>query len=83
MEAKAKAAILNEIFRRRVAGEPIKLEEWQEFVVAQNDGMRTGPEIGGKVPEFSLADQYGKIRALGDLTGRNGLLLVFSRSALW
>jgi peroxiredoxin len=45
--------------------------------------MHTGPEIGEKVPDFSLTDQYGKTRALGDLTGRDGLLLVFSRSALW
>jgi len=83
MEANAKATVLNEILRRRVAGEPIKVEEWLEFVAAQNDGMRTGPEIGEKVPGFSLTDQYGKTRTLGDLTGRDGLLLVFSRSALW
>jgi peroxiredoxin len=45
--------------------------------------MRTGPKIREKVPGFSLTDQYGKTRALGDLTGQDGLLLVFSRSALW
>jgi hypothetical protein len=83
MEANAKAAVLNEILRRRAAREPIKVEEWLEFVAAQNDEMHTGPEIGEKVPDFSLADQYGKPRALGDLMGRDGLLLVFSRSALW
>jgi len=83
MDAKTKAAILNDIFRRRVAGEPIKPEEWQQFVVAQNDGYRTGPEIGEKVPDFALADQHGRSRTLGDLMGRDGLLLVFSRSALW
>jgi hypothetical protein len=83
MEANAKAAVLNEILRRRAAREPIKVEEWLEFVAAQNDEMHTGPEIGEKVADFSLADQYGKTRALGDLTGRDGLLLVFSRSALW
>ena len=83
MEASAKAAVLNEILRRRAAREPIKVEEWLEFVAAQNDEMRTGPKIGEKVPNFSLADQYGKTRALGDLMGQDGLLLVFSRSALW
>jgi hypothetical protein len=83
MEANAKAAVLNEILRRRAAREPIKVEEWLEFVAAQNDEMRTGPEIGEKVPGFSLTDQYGKTRALGDLMGQNGLLLIFSRSALW
>ena len=83
MEAGAKAAVLNEILRRRAAREPIKVEEWLEFVAAQNDEMHTGPEIGEKVPGFSLADQYGKTRVLGDLMGQDGLLLVFSRSALW
>lgn len=83
MEAKAKATVLNEILRRRAAREPIKVEEWLEFVAAQNDEMHTGPEIGEKVPDFSLTDQYGRTWALGDLTGRDGLLLVFSRSALW
>ncbi len=83
MEATAKATVLNEILRRRAAREPIKVEEWLQFVAAQNEEMRTGPEIGQKVPDFSLTDQHGKTRAMGDLTGRDGLLLVFSRSALW
>jgi hypothetical protein len=83
MEASAKAAVLNEILRRRAAREPIKVEEWLEFVAAQNDEMRTGPKIGENVPDFSLTDQYSKTRALSDLMGRDGLLLVFSRSALW
>ena len=83
MEATAKATVLNEILRRRAAREPIKVEEWLQFVAAQNDEMRTGPEIDQKVPDFSLTDQHGKTRAMGDLTGRDGLLLVFSRSALW
>ncbi len=83
MEASAKAAVLNEILRRRAAREPITVEEWLEFVAAQNDEMHTGPEIGEKVPDFSLADQYGQPRALRDLMGQDGLLLVFSRSALW
>jgi len=83
MDTETKAAILNDIFRRRVAGEPIKIEEWQQFVVAQNDGYRTGREIGEKVPDFALVDQHGKSRTLGDLMGPSGLLLVFSRSAVW
>ena len=54
-----------------------------EFVEAQNDGYRTGPEIGAKTPDFTLPDQTGRSRSLHDLTGPNGLLLVFSRSADW
>ena len=53
------------------------------FVEAQNDGYRTGPEVGETVPDFTLSDQNGKSWALHDLMGPNGLLLVFSRSADW
>jgi peroxiredoxin len=49
----------------------------------RNDGFKTGPEIGDKVPAFTLSDQEGRTRKLDDLTGSNGLLLVFSRSAGW
>jgi len=84
MDAKTKAEILTGMFRRRVAGDnSITPDEWRQFVAAQNDGYRTGPEIGEKVPDFTLDDQNGKSWRLGDLMGRNGLLLVFSRSALW
>ena len=50
---------------------------------AQNDGYQTGPEIGTKVPDFTLPDQHGRSRVLAELMGANGLLLVFSRSADW
>ena len=60
MEANAKAAVLNEILRRRAAREPIKVEEWLEFVAAQNDEMRTGPKIGEKVPGFPSPINTGK-----------------------
>ena len=45
--------------------------------------IRTGPEIGQKVPDFTLTDQHGQNRSLNELMGPNGLLLVFSRSADW
>src|SRR5580704_785009 len=84
MEAKAKAEILHGVIRKFGAGgSDITSEEWGRFVAAQNDGYRTGPEIGERVPEFTLPDQHGKNRTLNDLTGPNGLLLVFSRSADW
>jgi hypothetical protein len=84
MDAATKASILHGMIRRMGAGgADITTEDWLNFVEAQNDGYRTGPGIGQKVPDFSLADQHGRIRALSDLTGRNGLLLVFSRSADW
>ena len=36
---------------------------------AQNDGYQTGPEIGTKVPDFTLPDQHGRSRALAELIG--------------
>ncbi len=46
-------------------------------------GFSTGPEIGEKVPEFSLLDQFGKLRSLKDLLHKNGAVLNLYRSADW
>jgi len=84
MEAARKAEVLNSVVRKMGAGgADIQTSEWVEFVDAQNDSKRTGPEIGAKVPDFTLPDQSGRSRSLHDLMGPNGLLLVFSRSADW
>jgi len=84
MDATAKASILHGMIRRLGAGgSNITLKDWQEFVQAQNDDYRTGPAIAEKVPRVELSDQNGQRRTLDDLTGPNGLLLVFSRSADW
>ena len=42
-----------------------------------------GPDRGERVPDFSLSDHLGQTRAFNDLTGENGLLLLFFRSADW
>lgn len=84
MDAARKAEVLHRtIGKMRAGGADIQTAEWVEFVEAQNDGYRTGPAIGAKVPEFTLFDQAGRSRSLHDLMGPNGLLLVFSRSADW
>jgi len=84
MEAARKAEVLHGLVRKMAAGgADIQTSEWLEFVEAQNDGFRTGPEIGAKAPDFTLPDQTGRSRSLHDLMGPNGLLLVFSRSADW
>jgi hypothetical protein len=84
MDQKTKAAVLHDVIRKFAAGgKDITPDVWREFVEAQNDGYRTGPEIGDKVPDFALPDQHGKSRSLSELMGPNGLLLVFSRSADW
>jgi peroxiredoxin len=43
----------------------------------------TALAVGGKAPCFTLPDQTGRSRTLASLQGRNGLLLVFVRSADW
>jgi len=43
-----------------------------------------GPPIGGRAPDIGTPlDQTGKPRALADLMGQNGLVLLFVRSADW
>jgi peroxiredoxin len=42
-----------------------------------------GPQVGSAVPDFTLRDQYGKMRTLTSLMGPKGLMLVFYRSADW
>lgn len=51
-------------------------------LVAQSAG-ETGPAIGAPIPDFTAVDQFGRTRTFADLTGPNGLLLLFHRSADW
>ena len=78
-----KAAIMREFGRRRAAGEPVSDELYAKHVNATNDRYATGPESGQHIPDFALSDQNGVLRTLTNLAGRNGLLLVFHRSAGW
>jgi peroxiredoxin len=50
---------------------------------AMPDVQKLGPQIGARVPDFTLSDQTGQTRSLQSLMGPNGLMLVFSRSADW
>ncbi len=78
-----KAAIMREFGRRRAAGEPVSEDLYNKHVNATNDRYATGPDPGQTIPEFTLPDQNGVLRSPADLTGPNGLLLVFHRSADW
>ena len=78
-----KAAIMREFGRRRAAGEPVSPEFYAKHVNATNDGYTTGPEPGESIPDFVLPDQSGDVRSLANLSGPQGLLLVFHRSADW
>lgn len=46
-------------------------------------GSTAGPEAGSAIPPFEAVDQEGETRSFEDLTGENGLLLLFFRSADW
>jgi len=51
--------------------------------LALPDVQQLGPQVGSRVPDFTLTDQRGQQRTLASLMGRNGLMLVFFRSADW
>jgi hypothetical protein len=47
------------------------------------DVSRLGPQVGERVPDFSLRDQAGRTRNLASIAGPRGTMLVFLRSADW
>jgi len=50
---------------------------------ARIDLSKLGPQVGERVPDFSLHDQNGKIFTLRSIMGPKGAMLVFYRSADW
>lgn len=52
-------------------------------VAAAPDIQKLGPQVGERVPDFTLTDQHGVQRSLSSLLGDKGLMLVFYRSADW
>jgi cytochrome oxidase Cu insertion factor (SCO1/SenC/PrrC family) len=51
--------------------------------LALPDVQTLGSQVGSRVPDFTLVDQRGQSRTLASLMDRNGLMLVFFRSADW
>jgi len=47
------------------------------------DVSKLGPQVGERVPDFSLNDQNGKTWTLSSIMGPKGAMLVFVRSADW
>jgi len=47
------------------------------------DVRTLGPQVGERVPDFTLNDQQGRSHSLASLLGPRGLMLVFFRSADW
>ena len=56
---------------------------WAYPRAAQADNEPGGLKPGAVAPSFSLKDQAGKKQDLASLSGPNGLLLLFFRSADW
>ena len=50
---------------------------------AKIDVSKLGPQVGERVPDFSLKDQNGKTWTLPSIMGPKGTMLVFVRSADW
>ena len=50
---------------------------------ARVDVSRLGPQVGERVPDFSLPDHTGRTRTLESIMGPRGAMLVFLRSADW
>lgn len=42
-----------------------------------------GPQVGEKIPDFALPDQFGRTRTVDTIMGERGAMLVFHRSADW
>jgi hypothetical protein len=47
------------------------------------DVSKLGPQVGERVPDFSLTDQNGKTQTVQSIMGPKGAMLVFFRSANW
>ena len=61
-------------------GKPASFDEYLMHLEVQSSNVQSGPPIGAKLPSFRLTDQHGRARELQDLSGQNGLLLVFVRT---
>jgi hypothetical protein len=47
------------------------------------DVSKLGPQVGDRVPDFSLRDQNGRTQTVQSIMGAKGAMLVFFRSADW
>ena len=47
------------------------------------DVSALGPQVGERVPDFSLPDQHGGVQTLQSIMGEKGAMILFHRSADW
>jgi hypothetical protein len=52
-------------------------------VLLATAGIKTGPQTGQRIPDFSAPDQNGTTQSLKTIAGPKGAMLVFYRSADW
>ena len=50
---------------------------------ATSQSKEAGPAAGQRIPPFKARDQFGREQTLSSLSGPNGLILLFVRSADW
>ena len=64
-------------------GATLSEAEWLFHFDHQNADASDGVEVGETAPDFALPDHDGRLRTRADLSGTDGLLVVFARSADW
>ena len=47
------------------------------------DVAALGPQVGERVPDFSLPDQHGRMQTLQSVMREKGAMILFHRSADW
>lgn len=75
--------ILRALLQKRRATGQLTSAEFETLIQAQDAHLQTGPGIGELVPDFTLPDAHGRQWNRAELTGPQGLMLVFHRSADW
>jgi hypothetical protein len=62
---------------------PVQVQQAPADPRGKIDLSKLGPQVGQRVPDFSLPDQNGRTRTLQSIMGPKGAMLVFVRSADW
>lgn len=79
----ARIAVLSAAAAAVASDAPAGLREIQLPAAVPVDVQRLGPQVGERVPDFTLRDQSGATRTLASVLGPEGALLVLFRSADW
>ncbi|NNE83569.1 MAG: hypothetical protein HKN28_06330 [Alphaproteobacteria bacterium] len=62
----------------------LALPQPSAMAAGELDTLDKGPAVGTQIPDpFMAPDQNNKIRDFSSLTGKNGLIVLFSRSFEW